>query len=93
MYDSTRGLNPASITISPEMIKYARNAHAKYEIAKSQDRNNRTVAQKRALEKKALSQELKKLQSKRQKVASEIGTELSKIDLDIMDLKNKMNNM
>ena len=54
---------------------------------------NRSVAQKRALEKKALSEELKKLQSKRQKKASEIGTELSKIDSDILDLKTKLNNI
>ena len=71
LYDFIRGLNLSSFTVSQEMIKYARNAHANYEIAKRRDRQNRRVAQKRALEKKALSEELKKLQSKRQKVASD----------------------
>ena len=93
VYDSIKGLNPASITVSQEMMKYARNAHSRYESAKIRDRENRSVAQKRALEKKALSKELKKLQSKRQKKASEIGTELSKIDSDILDLKTKLNNI
>ena len=93
VYDSIKGLNPASITVSQEMMKYARNAHSRYESAKIRDRENRSVAQKRALEKKALSEELKKLQSKRQKKASEIGTELSKIDSDILDLKTKLNNI
>ena len=93
VYDSIKGLNPASITVSHEMMKYARNAHSRYESAKIRDRENRSVAQKRALEKKALSEELKKLQSKRQKKASEIGTELSKIDSDILDLKTKLNNI
>ena len=93
VYDSIKGLNPASITVSQEMMKFARNAHSRYESAKIRDRENRSVAQKRALEKKALSEELKKLQSKRQKKASEIGTELSKIDSDILDLKTKLNNI
>ena len=59
VYDSIKGLNPASITVSQEMMKYARNEHSRYESAKIRDRENRSVAQKRALEKKALSEELK----------------------------------
>ena len=92
LLNSIGGLNPSSITVSQEMLKYARNAHANYEIAKSRDRENRNVARKRALQ-KALSEERKNLQSKRQKVASDIGTELSKTDSDILDLKNKLCNM
>ena len=79
--------------VDDEMIKYARKAHAKYEFAKRKDQENRSFAQKRSIEKKALSEELKKLQSKRQKVASEIGNELNKIDSDILFWKNQIGNM
>ena len=88
VYDSIRDFNPSSITVS-QMIKYARNAHANYEIVRSRDGENRIVALKRVLEKKVLSEELKKLQPKIQKGASDIGTELSKSDSDILEFKKQ----
>ena len=65
----------AAIEVTKEMNDYVRRACAAYERSKEKDRIDRWDSWKRALAKKRITEEIKKLEAKRAEVAKEANAE------------------
>ena len=92
VYDALQGMNPAEIPINQDMLTYVKKSRSQYEIAKSRAKENENTAQKRAHEKKKVTEEIKTLNAKRHKLDSEKSRELANIDAEIFSLRAKLDN-
>jgi hypothetical protein len=81
---------PTNVEINVDMMKSVRASHKKYKVASDEKAKNQSQAQKKIIEKRKATLELKDVVAKKKAAVSVMQSEISSYDAEIMSLHEKI---